>query len=53
MQADNKTIARVNLIKFGVILSLTIEIIDVIFLTLEIFNFKVNVFFRVNLVLGV
>jgi hypothetical protein len=34
-----------------VILSLTIEKIELIFLTLEIFEFMVNVFCRVNLVL--
>ena len=33
------------------ILSLTIEKIELICLTLEIFEFKVNVFCRVNLVL--
>jgi hypothetical protein len=37
--------------KFVVILSLTIETIELICLTLEIFKFKVNVFCRVNLVL--
>jgi len=31
-------------------LTLTIEKIELIFLTLEIFEFKVNVFCRVNLV---
>jgi hypothetical protein len=36
-----------------VTLSLTIEIVELISLTLEMFNFKVNVFCRVNLVLSV
>ena len=34
-----------------VILSLTIEIIELIFLTMKMFNFMVKVFCRVNLVL--
>ena len=34
-----------------VILSLTIEIIELISLTMKMFNFMVNVFCRVNLVL--
>ena len=37
--------------KFVMILSLTIEKIELIFLTLEIFEFKVGMFCRVNLIL--
>ena len=43
-------ISKVNLNKFAVNLSLPIERIDFICLTLKMFNFKVNVFCRVNLV---
>ena len=46
-------ISKVNLNKFAVNLSLPIERIDFICLTLKMFNFKVNVFCRVNLVFSV
>lgn len=53
MQRGRKKSTRVNLIGFVVILRLIIEKIELICLTLEMFEFKVNVFCRVNLVLGV
>jgi hypothetical protein len=50
MQTDSKSITRVNFIGF---FSLTIEKIDLILLTSEIFKFKVNVLCRINLVFSV